>query len=108
MLLADELSHFREADNERCALIAEETVDLLMGRKGSGPMRVELDPDLASSSARSFPSMLECPGTQWRARELQFDAAWNRSVMHWDTVAELIIVEEMAMRAAWESEWIDT
>ena len=75
MLLAEEDSHLWEADNERWDFIAEETVDLLMGRKGSGPMWVRLDPDLVSASARSLPSMSECPGTQWRARELQFAAA---------------------------------
>ena len=107
LLLAEEDSHLWEADNERWDFIAEETVDLLMGRKGSGPMCVRLDPDLASVSARSLPSMSECPGTQWRARELQFAAARVRSSIHWETVAELIIVEERAIRAAWESEWID-
>ena len=92
---------------ERYAFIAEETDALLMGRNGSGPIGVEFDPVLASSSARSFPSMFECPGTQCRERVLHLCADSERSDMHRDTVSELTIVEESAMRAAWESECID-
>ena len=62
--LVEEDAHEELWEAKKKAEVLLLRTERLTGRKGSGPMGREAEPDLARKSARSFPGISEWPGTQ--------------------------------------------